>query len=66
MQRETDLNELKKKLAGARDATVRARELLAKEQKFYFEAEGKVGRRAKENQKLEQEIRTKEKVGGER
>jgi hypothetical protein len=66
MQRETDLNELKKKLAGAREATVKARELLAKEQKFYFEAEGKVGQRAKENQKLEQEIRTKEKVGGER
>jgi hypothetical protein len=63
MQRETDLKELQRKLAEARDATTNARNLLTKEQQYYFDAEAKVGKLAKENQKLEQELRAKEKVG---
>jgi hypothetical protein len=66
MQREMDLKLLLQKLAAARTATAKTRNLLAKEQQFYFDAEAEVGKRDKENKKLEKEIRTKEKVGTER
>jgi hypothetical protein len=62
-KRTQDVEALKKAIFDARLATRRAMDELAKEQKLYYQAEDEAGKRAKENQQLEREIRQKEHVG---
>jgi len=62
MKRTQDVEALKKAILDARLATRKATEDLAKEQKLYFQAEAEAGKRAKENQDLEREIRKREHV----
>src|SRR5262249_7481321 len=58
-----DLNDLKKAIFDARQATKTAMDQLTNEQKLYHKAEAEAGQRAKENQDLEREIRQREHVG---
>lgn len=63
MKRTQDVAEIKKSIFDAKLATRRAMETLTKEQKLLHQAEEEVGKRAKENEDLEKEIRHKEGVG---
>jgi hypothetical protein len=62
MKRTSDVAEIKKSIFEAKQATRRAMEALANEQKLLHQAEAEVGKRAKENEDLEKEIRRKEGV----
>lgn len=61
-KRNQDMVELKKYIHDAQLATKKAMETLANEQKLNFQAEAEVGKRAKENEDLERELRRKEHV----
>ncbi len=63
MKRTQDVAEIKKSIFEAKQATDKAMKTLADEQKLLFQAEAEVGKRAKENEDLEKEIRRKEGVG---
>jgi hypothetical protein len=62
MKRTSDVAEIKKSIYEAKQATQRAMTALANEQKLLFQAEAEVGKRAKENEDMEKEIRRKEGV----
>ncbi len=62
MKRAQDVSELKKLIYEAREATKKAMNTLADEQKLNFQYEREVGNRAKENLDLECEIRRREHV----
>jgi hypothetical protein len=61
-KRAQDVTDLKKLIFEAKDATKKAMKTLADEQKLNHQAEAEVGKRAKENQDLEKEIRRRENV----
>jgi len=63
MKRTQDVSEIKKSIFEAKQATDRAMKKLTNEQKLLFQAEAEVGKRAKENEDLEKEIRRKEGLG---
>lgn len=62
MKRSQDLLELKKNIQDAKIATNNAMKALANEQKLDFQANAEVGKRAKENEDLERELRKRENV----
>jgi hypothetical protein len=62
MKRTSDVAEIKKYIFDAKLATRKAMDALANEQKLLYQAEAEVGKRAKENEDLEKEIRRKEGV----
>jgi hypothetical protein len=63
MKRTQDVAEIKKSIYEAKEATKKAMKTLTNEQKLLHQAEAEVGKRAKENEDLEKEIRRKEGVG---
>jgi len=63
MKRTQDVSEIKKSIFDAKLAARRALETNTNEQKLLHQAEAEVGKRAKENEDLEKEIRRKEGVG---
>jgi len=63
MKRTQDVSEIKKSIFDAKLAARRALETNTNEQKLLHQAEAEVGKRAKENEDLEHEIRRKEGVG---
>jgi hypothetical protein len=63
MKRTQDVAEIKKYIFEARQATEKAMKTLTNEQKLLHQAEAEVGKRAKENEDFEKEIRRKEGVG---
>ena len=62
MKRTQDVSEIKKSIFDAKLAARRALETNTNEQKLLHQAEAEVGKRAKENEDLEKEIRRKEGV----